>query len=139
MASTTLPGITRIDFLPARLLPKGVMGQSMAGHPVVVAAPSTRIPLVGIPQMQWSSAPDHERRVEEVALEFTTTAQLPEDEPLGFVVGTPSGVQYLIGTNDRRHPVVKWEQTTGTPSKDAAARAYKVTMSGLKVVHRCIL
>lgn len=139
MNGSSLPGITKIEIIRCRDLAPHLMQHSMSGCIVCVAAPSIDIEFYGKPSLKWEGVTLNGTPQESSTLEFQTSRHIPQGEHLAFVVTTPSGKQYLIGTREGRFPVIKYAETTGDTAGTAAVRTYKITHIGLKSVLPCIL
>lgn len=133
----TLPGIVSIQFTDCKYLPSHIMQQALSGMPVVLAIPFVKVNFYGIPKCEWSGSLSSGCRQEKTTLEFATSDALPEGRRLAFVVTVASGRQYLIGTREPKYPQIKYSETTGSPSGDAAVRTYKITHVALQSVLPC--
>ena len=135
----SLPGITKIQIIRCNQLQPGLMMHSVCGCIVALAAPAETVEFVGRPVLKWESSIVNGGGQEKSTLEFSTLHPLPEREHLAFVLTTPAGKQYLIGTREGRYPSITYSETTGETGRSAAVRTYKVTHIGLKSVLPCVL
>lgn len=139
MSIRSLPGISKIQIVRCDILPAGLMLQSICGCIVAIAATSAAVEFVGRPLLKWEGTKVNGSRQEKSTLEFTTTRPLPEGENLAFVVTGAGGKQYLIGTREKRYPVINYSESTGEPGGSPAVRTYKITHIAQKSVLPCVL
>ena len=135
----TLPGIVSIRFTDCENIQPHVMQQSISGAIIDLAVPSEKIDFFGVPKCQWSGTLASGCREEKATLEFNTADILPEGRRLAFILTVASGRQFLIGSRESKYPQIEYDETTGSPSGDAALRTYKITHVALKSVLPCIL
>lgn len=139
MSVNTLPGIVKIQMLRCADMAPHLMNQVLSGVPITIAAPSTEIKFFGKPSLKWDGTLVNRGRQEKSTLEFKTRDIIPEGEYFAFVVTSPSGLQYLIGTREPKYPEINYSETVGAPDGDAALRTYKITHVALKSVLPCVL
>ena len=135
----TLPGIVSICYTDCENLQPHVMQQSITGATIDLAVPTVEINFYDIPKCQWSGTLSSGCRQEKATLEFKTSDTIPEGRRIAFIVTVASGRQFLIGSRESKYPQVKYSESTGSPSGDAAVRTYKITHVALKSVLPCIL
>ncbi len=134
-----LPGIVSIRFTDCENIPQHVMQQSISGAVIHLALPSVKINFFGVPKCKWSGTLASGCRNEKATLEFNTADIIPEGRRLAFIVTVASGRQFLIGSREPKYPQIEYDESTGSPSGDAALRTYKITHIALKSVLPCIL
>lgn len=135
-ASVSYPGIKRIGYLPTSMLSPQLMLKSIAGIPIAVFSDVTFISYHGEPICEISNSYKGGGRLEEITLSFSTSVDIPTDVPLAFVVETINGKKYLIGAQEKPHPVISITTTTGSSSKSATTSVeitYKAQKSLLEV------
>lgn len=135
----TLPGIVSIRYTDCDNIQPHVMQQSISGATIDLAVSTEKISFFGVPKCQWSGTLASGCREEKATLEFATSDILPEGRRLAFIVTVASGRQFLIGSREAKYPQIEYDETTGSPSGDAAVRTYKITHVALKSVLPCIL
>lgn len=135
----TLPGIVSIRYTDCENLQPHVMQQSICGAIIDLALPTEKISFYGVPRCRWSGELASGCREEKSTLEFTTSDMLPEGRMLAFILTLASGKQFLIGSREPKYPQIEYDESTGSPSGDAAVRTYKITHVALKSVLPCVL
>lgn len=120
------PGITRIGYLSADLLPAYTTYNAIAGAPVVLFTAPLRIPLSGYADLQVEQSNEHNGTAESLTLSFRTAHSLPRHNALAFIVWTAAGQCYLIGQKEQPAVAIQCTQLTGTPDGDPAAYRYEV-------------
>lgn len=78
-------------------------------------------------------------RQEKGTLKFITNDNIPDYEPLAFVMTTPGNQQYIVGKREGRFPVINYSDTTGQRAGDRAARTYTVTYVAPKAAIECVV
>lgn len=139
MTSYPLPGICAIHVIACSDLPPHLMMMSDSGLILPISSFAQKVSFTGHPLFRWEHSMLNGSPQEISFLEFATTEQLPEGEPLAFVVSWGSGKQYLIGTRESNYPVVTYEETAGTVVGEPALRTYKISHKGAKSALPCIL
>lgn len=139
MQKSQLPGITRIDFVKCNDLPRYCMLDALGGVTLALAIAHTQISFVGEATLSWEASVVNGGPQEKSTLEFKTTEHLPTDNHLAFIVTTATGKQYLVGTHEKRYPVITYSDTTGTVTSSPSVRSYKITHVAIKSVLECIL
>ena len=137
--SPRLPEISELGFVPCRLLPPEIMLQSLTGQMVALSVPVTSINIIAQAIFSWEGSIVNNARQEKGTLRFITNYEIPDHEPLAFVMTTPGGEQYILGKREGRFPVINYTETTGQRSGDRAARTYTVTYVAPKAAIRCIV
>lgn len=135
----TLPGITRVAYLPCLALPSHVMYAARAQVPVAVYQKGKPLTLTGSAEAEMTDEPDNNGHLQKAQLTFYTSDRLPQSLPLAFIVTTVQGDSYLIGAKDRPFPAVKVTQTTGTPEGSSAVLKVVVSFTAAKAMIPCII
>lgn len=120
------PGITRVGYLSADLLPAYTTYAALAGAPVVLFVAPTLVPLSGNATLQVEQSNEHNGSAESITLSFRTAHHLPRQGTVAFIVWTAAGQCYLIGQLERPALAIQATQQTGTPDGDPAAYQYEV-------------
>lgn len=137
--SPRLPEIYELGFVPCRLLPPDIMLQSMAGQMVAISAPITAISIIAQATYTWEGSIVNHARQEKGTLKFITNDNIPDNDPLAFVITTPDRQQYIVGKREGRFPVINYSDTTGQRAGDRAARTYTVTYVAPKAAIECVV
>ena len=131
------PGITRIAFFNANLIPANTTYNALAGIPVVLSSTHTVIPLSGNADLQVEQSNEHNGTEESLTLSFRSPLSLPLHHALAFIVWTAAGQCYLIGQTEQPFLAIKATQLTGTPEGDPAVYEYEVTQSAPITLKPC--
>ncbi len=120
------PGITKVGYLPADLIPINTIYNALAGVPVVMFTAPTVVPLSGNADLQVEQSNDHNGTAESLTLTFRSALRLPRHYAVALVVWTAAGQCYLIGQEERPCLAIKATQLTGAPDGDPAVYQYEV-------------
>lgn len=134
-----LPEISELGFVPCRLLPADIMLRGITGQTVVIPAQISPINIIGEASCSWEGSMVNHARQEKGTLKFITNDNIPDDEPLAFVMTTPNRRQYILGKREGRYPVINYSDTTGQRAGERAARTYTVAYVAQKAVIECVV
>lgn len=134
-----LPGIRRIGYLKAALLPRAVALHGICGTPVPI--------LTEIVWTDFFDSPDCRCRTEKsgggysstATLKFHSSELIPFCDGLGFVVEDVTGTHYLIGAQEPPLPKIAVEQICGAPDGDGAGFKYDITHTAVRTMVPCIV
>lgn len=135
----TLPGITKIEYCECASLQPHIEQQALTGAPVALSLDTTEVKFYGVPTCKWEASMLNGGREITATLQFSTSDALPEGKRLAFIVTAASGRQLLVGTREPRYPVVAYQESTGEPTGDPAARTYKITHVAMKTPVDCVI
>lgn len=134
-----LPGIKSIGWLDCRKLHRfvGLLSERFGE----LAAVNTTVN-----RLRWFSGADCRRECglsegrysEKSTLRFSTDEAIPDGVPLGFVVETPDGDLFLIGSREPPFPTVSVTRTAGSPGGDSAGFIYEISHVGLRTMVPCL-
>lgn len=134
----SLPGLTKVGYIPCKLLQPDITLRAMSGIPVGIYSLTTDVELTGAATCESTSSPDNNAQLEKATLTFYTTDDtVPIDTPLAFVATTVQGQSYIIGRYEQPFPSVKRTRTTGVPDGDRSVLKYEVTFSALRALVPC--
>lgn len=129
---SNIPGITKISFLKCSSLQSNIEWKSMAGIPVGIAAEQKEVPFSGIPTCEAVTDYNKNDETQKTTLKFKSVCDIPTDTPLAFIVTDAHRKSYLIGVKEKPYPIIKKEETTGTPDGDSSVISYEITRTSLK-------
>ena len=133
----SLPGIIRVAYVNAHLLPPDITLRALSGAPVGIYTTVQDLCLDGEAVCETEEQFDNNSLVEKAKLTFSTHDNLPVEGQLAFVVTTVNMESYIIGAKEQPYPTVKISRSTGTPSGDPSVRKYEVTFSARKSLVLC--
>ena len=134
-----LPGVKAIGWLDCRNLPRRVDLTGICGMPLPILTDIHWLNFFGEPDCRCQSKKENGGYQDTASLKFRAAEKLPRGVPLGFVVTDVSGKSYLIGSQEHPYPQCEPEQSTGSPSGDAAGFEYEVKHIALKSLIPCIV
>ncbi|MBD5307152.1 MAG: hypothetical protein HDS14_05950 [Bacteroides sp.] len=134
---STLPGITDIYIIDASDLPARVDLWCIIRRPVPILTRLTPIPWTDTPTCNLTQERINTGIKQTALLTFKTPAPLPYHKNPAFVIRTPDGNTYLIGSRERPHPTIHTTQTTGAPAADPAALTHTITHKALRTLIPC--
>ena len=133
----SLPGIVRIAYVDASLLPPDITLRALSGTPVGIYTTVQDISLDGEASCEVETQFDNNSLLEKTTLTFFSNDNLPIEGQLAFVIFTANEESYIIGAKEQPYPTVKITRSTGTPSGDPSVRKYEVTFKAKKSLVLC--
>ncbi len=133
----SLPGIVRVAYVDAKLLPPDITLRALSGTPVGIYTTVQNICLDGKAVCEAEKQFDNNSLLEKTTLTFFSNDNLPDGGQLAFVVFTANKESYIIGAKEQPYPTVKITRSTGTPSGDPSVRKYEVTFTAKKSLVLC--
>ena len=133
----SLPGIIRVAYADAHLLPPDITLRALSGSPVGIYTTVQDISLDGEAVCETETQSDNNSLLEKTTLTFFSNDNLPVEGQLAFVVTTVNKESYIIGAKEQPYPTVKITRSTGTPSGDPSVRKYEVSFSAKKSLVLC--
>ena len=70
-------------------------------------------------------------------LRFRSGVLIPDNGHLAFVVTTPNGENFLIGSKERPFAIMEFEQNSGEPSGNPAGFDYEIKHVGIRSMIPC--
>ena len=135
----SLPGITRIGWLPLYQISPDVRLKALAGIPVAVLADINYVELVGNAVCECETSLLNGGFIESLSLKFAAQGELPLLREIAWVISTASGQNYLIGSRERPYAVWAATLSTGSPDGDRAVYSVKVTLKSIKSLIKVVL
>lgn len=132
----SLPGITTVFYLPCSALISYIMAKHLAKIPVGVFSSLYGLDLYGDGECEAESSDENGLTSERTTLEFTTTTEIPNNEPLAFVFSDANHKFYLIGAREKPYPIV---ESTKRIDSDKNIFEVKVTFTAQKSLIPCIV
>ena len=137
MTTQSLPGITKLGYVPSENLQRQIMQKRLAGLPVGVFTDIIPIDFVGVPTCTTVSDYDNNGRLEKATLKFVTNDNIPIYKDIAFVITDSNNKSWLLGTKEKPRPIIHIEHNTGTPSGDVNAYAFEVSLYAHKALIEC--
>lgn len=132
-----MPGIRAVSILPCSMLPADIMLKSMAGIPVTLLTDKQEsVPFFGLPVLESSTEYKNGGYVQATKLTLRSTAQLPRNVPVAFIVDCNDGSRWIIGTRERPYPIINGTATTGEADGDGAVTEYEISLTAAKSLIR---
>lgn len=72
-------------------------------------------------------------------LKFRTNRAIPNNGFLAFVVTTPGGENFLIGSFEKPHVTLQLTKKAGSPSSDPAGFEYEIKHIGIRSMIPCVI
>ena len=132
----SLPGITRVAYLPCSSVLRDIPYRAAAGITFSVTSQATNITLVGEAVCEVEEQTDNNVQMEKTKLTFVTLDVVPTHLPLAFTIRTANSESYIIGSQERPYPTVKVTRSTGQPDGDPSVRKYEVSFTARKSLVR---
>lgn len=131
------PGISAVWLVDGDKLPPDVDLLAEVGLPASIMTTMQRVPLTGPGTATRKAVRTGASRFEEAELTFETLPQLLLPRNPAFVVRTPSGDTFLVGSLEEPHATVESIDSTGTPGGSKGAVGYTVKHVGLHALVAC--
>ena len=135
----TLPGVSRIGWLDCRNLSSYVSLQHICGMKVAVMTDIHFLPDFEEASCECTTDFSGAGLSAKATLKFRTSAFIPDNGYLAFVVTTPGGENYLIGSQERPYAVMECDHSTGDPSADAAGYEYEIKHVAIRSMIPCVI
>ena len=139
MNTLSLPGIKKIGYIKADVLPRLLVKKALANIPIAILTGITYIDFTGEPSCKAVSNEENNGRLEECTLSFSSTQNIPTDWHIAFVIQCVNGKNYLIGSRELPAPRVKISNDTGTRSGNAALSTVEISHIGRKALLEVII
>ena len=136
---TAFPGIRKIWYADCKKLPTLLMPRSMAGELPFIAASFIPVKFHGNALLETECLTDANGKSTTATITFNSLADIPLNRRLAFLVQTAGGEYRLVGTRERRYPVVSYTESSGTPDGEAACRTYKITHKDIDSAFRVLV
>lgn len=134
-----LPGVSRIGWLDCRFLAPYVSLQYICGMKVSVMTDIHFIPEFEDASCECSTKVNGAGLSATASLKFRTNALIPDNGYLAFVVTTPCGENYLIGSQERPYATMECDHSTGDPSADASGYEYEIKHIAIRSMIPCVI
>lgn len=115
------------------------MPRSMAGELPFIAASFIPVKFHGNALLETECLTDANGKSTTATITFNSLADIPLNRRLAFLVQTAGGEYRLVGTRERRYPVVSYTESSGTPDGEAACRTYKITHKDIDSAFRVLV
>lgn len=132
----SLPGLKKVGYIPALLLPSDIIFISLAGGIVPLYDSVTYFDVAPGAVCEVEEEDGNGVQMEQAKLKFSTLAAIPTRGPLAFVFITMNNEQFLMGAREKPHATVKVASTTGQTDGDASIKSYTVTFKARKALVR---
>lgn len=134
-----LPGISKIGYIDCRHLAKYVALQHICGMKVSVLTDITFISQFEEASCECQNKLNNGILTSTATLSFRTNKVIPDNGYLAFVVITPQGDAFLVGSKEAPRPVIEYDYSAGMPGSTPAGFNYEIKHVAIRSMIPCVI